>query len=210
MSLPPDLLKSLLEEGLEKTPHEIGLNVHASTPEEPDISIVYPDPDSLLCYLEGGKVMVGALATYVRKLYSNVRITDLARDEREVPKLQQQLRLLRMEIIKLRKENTDLKQHCENLKKEAEVNLRMIDEVVARRVGECFADEGARAIEAVLRIQSGVNSSTKLREQMKLSCEYAIELFSRLGRADLVIVNKEKIELSPLGEKVANRFAESL
>lgn len=140
----------------------------------------------------------------------NSHITDLARAEREVPKLQQQLRLLRMEIIKLRKENTDLKQHCESLKKEAEVNLRMIDEVVARRVGECFADEGARAIEAVLRIQSGVNSSTKLREQMKLSCEDAIELFSRLGRADLVIVNKEKIELSPLGEKVANRFAESL
>ena len=138
----------------------------------------------------------------------NSDIIDLARAEREVPKLQQQLRLLRMEIIKLRKENTDLKQHCESLKREAEVNLRMIDEVVARRVGECFADEGARAIEAVLRIQSGVNSSTKLREQMRLSCEDAIELFTMLGWADLVVVKEGKAKLTSRGEKVAERLDE--
>lgn len=206
MSLPPDLLRGLLEEGLDKNPHEIGLNVHASTPKDPGISVVCSDPDYVLCHPLVGTVR--ALAMYVRKFHSNVRITDLARDERELSKLQQQLRLLRMEIIKLRKENTDLKQNCESLQKEADVNSRMIDEVVARRVGECFADEGARAIEAILTIRSGIVDLNELGKAMRLSCEDAVELFTMLGWADLVGVKEGKAKLTSRGEKVAERLDE--
>ncbi len=142
----------------------------------------------------------------LRARSNNVHIDYLVRPEQELPKLQRELASLRMEVLKLRRENTRLKQKCEKLERESEVNLRMVDEVIARRIGECFADEEERAIEAVLTIQSGVNTIIELRKQMELSCNDAIELFSRLGRADLVEVERGKVQLSPQGEEVAQRL----
>lgn len=211
-----DIPNILMKEGVRpcrKIVHANKLACRAAAGAAGKVFVKYNDAElsdmTLEASQEPGELFAWVIASNRERSRSTI-LVELARYREEMPKLQKRLSEMRSEVRKLRGENAELKQHCERLQKEAKVNSRMIDEVIGRRVGECFAMEGARAIEAVLRLRSGVDNLAQLRKQMKLSCVDAIGLFSRLGRADLVKVAQESVELTPVGVKVAERFAEAI
>lgn len=192
-----------------KKTYASGRDVCRTSPDDPNIPVICMDP--MGDYPERHKESVEFAVAFIEAReheHSNVILLELARYKQELPKLQQRLGHVQSEVMKLRRENAELKQHCESLQKEADVNSRMIDEVVARRVGECFADEGARAIEAILTVSSGIVDLNELEKAMRLSCEDAVELFTMLGWADLVVIKEGKVKLTPRGEKVAKRLDE--